>query len=47
MSERKVEEKIKVKREGFEESEEKTERTERDDIGNETKVKTEKKIVRD
>jgi hypothetical protein len=47
MSEREIEEKTKVKREGFGESEEKTERTVRDDFGNESKVKTEKKVERD
>lgn len=46
MSEREIEEK-KVKREGLGESEEKTERTVRDDYGNESKVKTEKRTERD
>ena len=46
MSERKIEEKTKVKREGLGESEEKTETTVRDDFGNESKVKTERKVER-
>lgn len=46
MTEREIEEKTKVKR-GLNEAEEKTERTVRDDFGNESKVKTEKKVERD
>ena len=47
MSEREIEEKTKIKREGFGESEEETERTVRDDSGNESKVRTEKKVELD
>jgi hypothetical protein len=44
MSEREIEEKTKVKREGFGESEVKSERTVKDDFGTVSKEKTEKKV---
>ena len=47
MAERKVEEKTKVKREGLGESEERVERTVKDEFGDVTKEKTEKKIETD